>query len=1734
MSEHEDIQLGPKASSSDKFFLKKLDSSRFNTKEIRARKAREIARKRAKSAAEKGSLPCQLDKTDPPAQQKQKKVGPKKGKKKKEVLPHSNEELGQFDDLSEDLNTFDRNDISHEYANFDWTDASSETLHRNNLLRTSLETPVQAPPEGDNLFRSLIDSVGSLADTFEDGDPSGYIVHIENIALFGYQMYKARSFGECFVATIAYIKFYMREKSVVHELMKLINGIPNLDPKDTVLPEGFEGTFGQNIQQKWNLFRTNTIFNKISYLISAAMSLTICSLKEITWSPLGVQLIHIEAARKHLNAVDIIDAIVDTFNWMGTTGWQVFHTGSLEPILYSDQNMVKYNADYDYVVAHADSALAGNLPDLGGFERKVDDALRATAVLQKAKPDSITAQWIQKRYSDLVLIKDRLVCKNKNTQMRFQPIGFSLHGGTAVGKTSLGKLTMNVSLRAMGFATEKSRQLTHDAYDQYQSTYTSDVEGMFLDDIANLKSDFAEGTQIPSAAIIKFFNNVAAQAVKAELNQKGVVFVNFKCGVVTTNVKELDARIYSNCPESILRRLYHVHVQIKPQYRVTNGSSLDTNHPFVRDGGVTNDIWLIDVEECISFASPQGASKMRFQTMVLEIDGKSVTCKDLDLDTYLRVVVFLSVQHKHKQDVLLRSNDELEGILYCACGLPHIVCRKCRTLTPTEVVSQILKQDGSDRALQKESAQLDEYHRDIVANFKDPRIVPHALENIVDVVVSSAKKAAWKYVTSFFKPIEVCNSLLGYSPISKLSEAALVSAMYQDIDNVATPFFVAITPDFIYNTSLFQRFSSCWRSSAAIRDLKYHAYALGSFTLTAMGVCAYKLLVHRRDRSMVSRTSLYFNVTMLSFFGWAGTVFLWDNYTYRKQLYQERFVQSRTALTARVAWIRNQVKPSTVMCVATLGLAMKLLLLWNENRKNMMPDSSELTPNVVDKQPGWFGFFLNRIGLSCETQQPCRSATTAQVLENIEGNIMLVRIVREDGTTACTNAFFPRSGVMLIPRHNLHPGCDLNVVPTPRFSAEVFRNHSPGGKFEIKADSSVWYEFPDLDLLAVWVPNCPDLKDVTKWLPLDIPKGNCQAVLKRRMLDLSCKQETVHVTMADVGHKYACFKGGKYFSSLIGPGSCMAPLVRDGKLPFIMGFHIGGGSVQNGVMQTVTAKMVSECLSELESRDHIVLSANAGILPHAQYGNVVLTNTQVHPNAHVRTYTQDNYVEILGSCKVRRSQTSSVVQSVISDSVATECGVLNDWGPPALVPNWRPFNVALDLISKPSVCFFPKDLLKARDDYLMPLKALVVAHAKREDFCPLDEHAMVCGIDGRRFIDAIPMNTSMGFPVFGQKKQYFEEVRDENVLVTRKIGPKIREEMNRMMNCWKEGVRAYPVMSACLKDEVTRCGKTKVRVFMACPVAFGLLIRKYFLPIARFFGLHPIEAEMAVGVNAMGPQWQALCRHMRSFSLDGNGDFGMDYAFYDLTMNSQMTKDSLISMILLAQWGGYDKADLSIMKMMVADLAHPVVEINGTMVKIYSSNPSGNNITVQLNCLGNSKYLRLAAFDALPLESSFRSFVAIMTYGDDNSGSVEISKRNRFNFLVIREFLKKYRVTITPPDKKAEGKEFFEIGELDFLKRRSVYIPEIGYEIGALDEGSIFKSLHANVKSSVCSPREVAASCIEGAMHEWFAHGKEVYAIRAAQMTKVCAQSGLVIPAVNFTFDERVKLWLENYCEVVE
>jgi hypothetical protein len=1452
---------------------------------------------------------------------------------------------------------------------------------------------------------------------------------------------------------------------------------------------------GKNIfrfaKDKWDILKQNTIFSKISFLITAAMSLSICSFKEIKWSPFGVELISLEAVKKQIKAVDIIDAIIETFTWIAETGWQCFVTRSLEPILYSDQSMAEYNKQYEYVHAYSDSALAGNIDDLSDFESKLKKVIDRTIYLKKIKTDGPTALWLQSRYSLLVEIQERLICKRRNTQLRFQPIGFSLCGKTGVGKSTLGKITMNTSLHNMGYTIEKEKQLTHDSFDKYQSTYTSDIEGVFLDDVANLKSDFATGEQIPSAIIIKFFNNVAAQAVKAEINEKGVVFINFKCGVVTTNVKELNAGIYSNCPSSILRRLYHVDVQIKDEYRKKGGVSLDTNNPLLEGRGITHDIWKLKIEECISTQSTIAGDVdlYHFKVIEVDIDDRHIICENLNLEDYLLVVKYLSIRHKKHQDGLLKSNNAFEKMCYCCHGLPDAVCSTCC------------------------------------------EIKPESFEVMSNLVVNSCYRAGWNYINSYLSPISFINGILGYSPIYKITEKQLTKEIHKMMNDKITPVIIGLIPEFVLNYQFVQKYLTIWQNAAATRDMVFHYRFCCCWTIALMLLSIFKCDI----------TKLFFSCI----FGLLTIIPLTIMKNYRMKHYKERFIQSRNALPQYVTYMKSLVKPSTLLCGATLLIGIQMISMWNTYRKSVKPQSEDKDEKVyisksdVDKQPGWFGFMSSSLGIKVKTDPISNTTETSDLIEGLKKNLCWARFTRPDGSVSKCNIFFPQKFRAWFPQHIFYQNGDLTGKPCEYLSIEVFRHKNAGGKFKFKVDHCNSIIVPEMDMVECFVPNMFDCKNLVKWLPLSRPVGTSSAVFLSRREDISFSTEVIAVKFCNTGHKYKKFFGGIYQGcSLIGEGSCMSIIVRDGKNPCILGFHIGGNSTV-GVCQTITNNESSASLKLLENLDGILISASEGIFPEAQYGKPVLSGP-VHPHSHFCGYTDEQYVDVVGSAKLRATTKSEVIPSILTDSVAEICGVENIWGPPQMNPNWKHYNVGCDSILENREQFRPSELAWSRTDWMKPLISCMRKHCKEEKVQPLSLKECILGIPGKRFMDPIPMKTSAGFPLFGPKKRLFEDVfSDDGQLVDRIPDNSVIEEMDRIVSAWKKGERAYPVFTACLKDEPMKVTKTKVRVFIVIPLAYSLLIRKYFLPIIRFLGTHPIESEMAVGINCQGPQWDRLMEYVERFSDDGEGNFGMDHRSFDTHMSSQMTADDYWCFYTLAKYAGYPEDVLYEMRMCMADFIHPCIDYNGTIAIFYDSNTSGNNMTVQVNGASNSKYLRIPFYRKLvqPIEGQipeeklpvFRDYVAATTYGDDNKGSVAASIRNLYNYLVIKHELALNALEITPPDKESAESEFYPLKDLDFLKRHSVYIPEIKRSLGAIDQMSIFKSLHMNLKSKTATPREVAISCLETAAHEFFAHGREIYDQRVSELRTIAGKHDLVIPALNKTFDERVAEWLDLY-----
>jgi hypothetical protein len=68
----------------------------------------------------------------------------------------------------------------------------------------------------------------------------------------------------------------------------------------------------------------------------------------------------IEALEKQTQAVDVIDACIETFTWFVETGWEVIQQKSLYPVLFSNQKMKKFNDDCDLIFRSTTNIQAGN------------------------------------------------------------------------------------------------------------------------------------------------------------------------------------------------------------------------------------------------------------------------------------------------------------------------------------------------------------------------------------------------------------------------------------------------------------------------------------------------------------------------------------------------------------------------------------------------------------------------------------------------------------------------------------------------------------------------------------------------------------------------------------------------------------------------------------------------------------------------------------------------------------------------------------------------------------------------------------------------------------------------------------------------------------------------------------------------------------------------------------------------------------------------------------------------------------------------------------------------------------------------------------------------------------------------------------------------------------------------------------------------------------------------------
>lgn len=602
--------------------------------------------------------------------------------------------------------------------------------------------------------------------------------------------------------------------------------------------------------------------------------------------------------------------------------------------------------------------------------------------------------------------------------------------------------------------------------------------------------------------------------------------------------------------------------------------------------------------------------------------------------------------------------------------------------------------------------------------------------------------------------------------------------------------------------------------------------------------------------------------------------------------------------------------------------------------------------------------------------------------------------------------------------------------------------------------------------------------------------------------------------------------------------------------PSLLGFHLMGNEegphATVGFSCYVTKEIIMTAIEELKKLPMVILTHCGGDVPLVICNRDIGYTPTVHPRSPASFLPTEAHIKVFGTCAGSAHYKSDIRDSMLVESLSEHLGP-QKWGPPRFKQKdgsgeWMPWATALAKFAQPCTTVDPVLLHRATSDYLSDLVPLLDLHVNRGHVQPLTDNQILCGIPEIRFIDGMNLSTSVGYPLGGPKRNFITEtpqtIYSERVLNFK--DPIFMEEARKAEKVYLAGKQNHFIFKACLKDEPVKLEKDKVRVFQCAPMVCQILIRKYYLPLARILSMHPLVSECAIGINAFSPEWEEMHNHVTKFGdvidesrTNRSRIFAGDYKAWDQKLPTHVVMAAFQILIDLAKASGqYTEDDITIMYGLAYDIAQPMVCYNGTLMQFLGSNPSGQNLTAYINSIANSLLIRMYYFSEyrhLP----FRKFVAIMTYGDDVEGSVSALLKN-FTIAGYSDWLfRNIGMTFTMPDKTSELTDFLNKDTSDFLKRKSRYHPEIECIIGVLDLESIKKSLYC-VRGLKTNEVSILISCATSATYEYFFHGREIYEQHLAILKTAFALHNITVPCLDWEYEHHVEKWKRMYLKGYE
>ena len=293
----------------------------------------------------------------------------------------------------------------------------------------------------------------------------------------------------------------------------------------------------------------------------------------------------------------------------------------------------------------------------------------------------------------------------------------------------------------------------------------------------------------------------------------------------------------------------------------------------------------------------------------------------------------------------------------------------------------------------------------------------------------------------------------------------------------------------------------------------------------------------------------------------------------------------------------------------------------------------------------------------------------------------------------------------------------------------------------------------DLDLCIFKVFSGGSFKDITHYFSYN--KGETHTLTLKRARDGTLHRGSAYIRACDTSYAVPSnylfnrvfkIQGGKAKYNLpTNCGDCMMVHVTDSRQPSIVGFHVSGLSNTNqGSYTMFTTEQLDDAIRVLDNKFQIFTPHSGSFMNVNRLGTIIKVSEDIPDKAPVSYIKDHNYI-IRGTVDSQVSYFTDIKPTFMCSKVERIFGITNIWAGPKFGPQrWKPWYTFLSSSSE-NDSHMDSSLLKlAKSDYLSPLKEALLSYNVVENMRPLEHMEVINGIPGKRFIDHINFNSSIG------------------------------------------------------------------------------------------------------------------------------------------------------------------------------------------------------------------------------------------------------------------------------------------------------------------------------------------------------------------------------------------------------